>query len=178
MVKKKKKRLYFRISVLSVIGVLLGYVFYSNFIQNDNTLVLEGDTAPNFKLETLEGETVELNDYRGQGVFLNFWGTYCPPCEEEMPYMENQYQEYKDRGVEILAVNVGESELAVERFVDRHDLSFPIPMDKNKAVLDSYGIGPLPTTFLINKDGKVLEILTGGMTEKNIQGYMERIQPS
>ncbi len=75
-------------------------------------------------------------------------------------------------------MNVGESELAVERFVDRHQLSFPIPMDENKAVLDSYGIGPLPTTFLINKDGKVIDILTGGMTEKDIQGYMERIQPS
>ncbi|SDJ13130.1 AhpC/TSA family protein [Alteribacillus bidgolensis] len=88
---------------------------------------MEGDIEPNFQLETLEGETVELNDYRGQSVFLNFWGTYYPPCEEEMPYMENQYQEYKDKGVEILAVNVGESELAVERFVDRHPLSFPTP---------------------------------------------------
>ncbi|RSL29835.1 thiol-disulfide oxidoreductase ResA [Salibacterium salarium] len=175
---KKKKRLYFRTLFLSIISVLLGYVFYSNFFQNENTLVVEGDIAPNFQLETLEGETVELNDYRGQGVFLNFWGTYCPPCEEEMPYMDNQYQEYKDKGVEILAVNVGESDLAVERFVDRHNLSFPIPMDEDKAVLDSYGIGPLPTTFLINKDGKVLDILTGGMTEKDIKGYMERIEPS
>ncbi|SFP97179.1 thiol-disulfide oxidoreductase ResA [Salibacterium halotolerans] len=175
---KKKKRLYFRTLFLSIISVLLGYVFYSNFFQNENTLVVEGDIAPNFQLETLEGETVELNDYRGQGVFLNFWGTYCPPCEEEMPYMDNQYQEYKDKGVEILAVNVGESDLAVEHFVDRHNLSFPIPMDEDKAVLDSYGIGPLPTTFLINKDGKVLDILTGGMTEKDIQGYMERIEPS
>ncbi len=89
---KKRKRLYFRTSFLSIIGVLLGYIFYSNFFQNENTLVAEGDIAPNFQLETLEGETVELNDYRGQGVFLNFWGTYCPPCEEEMPYMDNQYQ--------------------------------------------------------------------------------------
>ncbi|SFF05405.1 thiol-disulfide oxidoreductase ResA [Alteribacillus iranensis] len=175
---KKRKRLYFRISILSVIGVLLGYVFYTNFINKDETLVVEGDVAPNFQLTSMNGETIELDDYRGQGVFLNFWGTYCPPCEYEMPYMQNQYQEYKDKGVEILAVNVGEAQLAVERFVNRHQLTFPIPMDENKTVLDRYGINPLPTTFLINSDGEVIDIITGGMTEEDIQGYMERIRPS
>lgn len=175
---KKRKRLYFRIAVLGGIGILLGYVFYYNFIQKGDTLVVEGDIAPNFQLETLDGETVQLDDYRGQGVFLNFWGTFCPPCEEEMPYMENQYHEFKDEGVEILAVNVGESDLVVDRFVSRHNLTFPVPMDQNKAVLDRYGIGPLPTTFLINKDGEVIDILTGGMTEEDIRGYMERIQPT
>ncbi|SFL55602.1 thiol-disulfide oxidoreductase ResA [Salibacterium qingdaonense] len=120
---------------------------------------------------------MELKDYRGKGIFLNFWGTYCPPCEEEMPYMDRLYAKYKDEGVEILAVNVGESDLAVDRFVNRHDLSFPVPMDREKEVLDLYGINPLPTTFLVDKEGIVLDIIIGGMTEENIEGYMEQIKP-
>lgn len=174
---KKRKRWFFRASLLSAIAMVLGYVFYTNVTGNEYVAIQEGSTAPNFQLETLEGKTVELEDYRGQGVFLNFWGTYCPPCEEEMPYMDNQYQVFKDRGVEILAVDVGESNLAVERFVSRHDLSYPILMDREQDVLDLYGIGPLPTTLLIDKEGTVVHINTGGMTEETIQQYMERIEP-
>ncbi len=95
----------------------------------------------------MEGEQVELADYEGQGVFLNFWGTFCPPCEDEMPYMENQYEVYEDQGVEILAVNVGESDLVVDRFVSRHALTFPILLDEDQAVLDHYGVGPLLLLF-------------------------------
>lgn len=167
-----------RSSILGAIAILLGYVLYANFIAEEKTLIQEGDIAPNFVLTTLEGEKVELEDYRGQGVFLNFWGTYCPPCEKEMPYMDNQYQVFKDRGVEILAVNVGESELVTERFVNRHDLSFPILRDPNRSVVDYYGVGPLPSTFLIDKNGEVVRVIEGGMTEEHIQGYMEEIAPS
>lgn len=174
---KKRKRWFFRASLLSIIAMVLGYVFYTNVTENEYVAIQEGSMAPNFQLETLDGETVELEDYRGQGVFLNFWGTYCPPCEEEMPYMDNQYQVFKDRGVEILAVDVGESNLVVERFVTRHNLSYPILMDREQDVLDLYGIGPLPTTLLIDKEGTVVHINTGGMTEETIQQYMERIEP-
>ncbi|WP_018921583.1 thiol-disulfide oxidoreductase ResA [Salsuginibacillus kocurii] len=174
---KKKKRLLLRTSILTVLAVTVGYVFYTNFFQAEATSLSEGEQAPNFALYNMEGERVELADYEGKGVFLNFWGTYCPPCEEEMPYMENQYAEYGDE-VEILAVNVGEPELTVDRFVNRHNLTFPILMDENRDVLDHYGIRPLPTTFLIDEDQEIVEIITGGMTESHIEEYMERIKPS
>lgn len=174
---KKRKRFVMRSSILGAIVILLGYVFYTNFISDEKTLIREGDIAPNFVLTNLEGETVELEDYRGQGVFLNFWGTYCPPCEREMPYMDSQYQEFKDRGVEILAVNVGESDLVTERFVKRHNLSFPILKDPNKSVVDYYGVGPLPATFLIDEHGEVVRVIEGGMTEEHIKEYMEEIAP-
>lgn len=167
-----------RSSILGVIAVALGYVFYTNFMSGQETDVHEGEVAPNFVLQNMDGEEVELEDLRGKGVFLNFWGTYCPPCEDEMPHMEKQYEKYKDRGVEILAVNVGESDLAVERFVNRYDLTFPVLLDENKDVLDHYGIGPLPSTFLIDEDGVVQRVLLGGMTEENIGEYMEEIEPS
>lgn len=173
---KRKKRLFIRSAVLIVIAIALVYLLYYSSSDNHTTVRI-GDEAPNFVLRDLDGNEVELAEYRGQGVFLNFWGTYCPPCEKEMPYMENQYAIYRDKGVEILAVNVGEPELTVSRFVQRHDLSFPILMDNDRQVLDRYGVIPLPTTFLVNPDGIVTDIITGGMTESNIAEYMESIKP-
>ncbi|MGY4689442.1 thiol-disulfide oxidoreductase ResA [Salibacterium sp. K-3] len=175
---KKRRRLIMRSSILGAIAVMLAYVFYTNFISGQETNVQEGDTAPNFILTTAEGERVELTDFRGQGVFLNFWGTYCPPCEEEMPYMDELYQEFEERGVEVLAVNVGESELAVNRFKARHNLSFSMPIDEDKSVLRRYGVNPLPSTFLIDENGVVQRVLLGAMTEEKMRGYMEEIEPS
>ncbi|SDH95196.1 Peroxiredoxin [Alteribacillus persepolensis] len=175
---KKRKRFIMRSSILSVIAVVLGYVFYTNFITGEEAAVSEGDIAPNFVLQTMDGNEIELKDLRGQGVFLNFWGTYCPPCVDEMPDMDNQYQEFKDRGVEILAVNVGESDLAIERFVDRLGLTYPILKDPNKNVMDRYGIGPLPATYLLDENGEVKQVITGRMSEEDIKAYMEEIEPS
>jgi peroxiredoxin len=137
-----------------------------------------GDEAPNFILNDLNGEKIELESLRGQGVFLNFWGTYCPPCEKEMPYMESQYQVYKDQAIEIVAVNVDEPELSVKKFVERvGGLSFPVVIDRGGNVLDAYNVSPLPTTFLIDKNGVITEVITGGMTEDHIADYLESIKP-
>ncbi|WP_407270695.1 thiol-disulfide oxidoreductase ResA [Radiobacillus sp. PE A8.2] len=154
----------------------VGYAIYSSQIK-DNSPVLVGDYAPNFSLETLQGERVQLKDYRGKGVFLNFWGTWCKPCETEMPYMENAYKVFKQQGVEILAVNIEESDLVVQSFVDRFELTFPILMDRKGAVTEQYGIGPIPATYLIDKNGKVLKIITGSMNQQSAIEYMDLIKP-
>ncbi|WP_078553201.1 thiol-disulfide oxidoreductase ResA [Bacillus alkalicellulosilyticus] len=172
----KQKRLLVRSSILCVIAAALLYTFYSNFIA-DKSVVKVGEEPVNFIVTTLDGEQIELRDLRGQGVFLNFWGTYCPPCEKEMPYMESLYEVYKDQGVEIIALNVNEPELTVQRFVDRLDLTFPIALDKGDKIVRAYGIRPLPTTVLINPDGLVEKVHLGGMTEDQIREFMELIKP-
>ncbi|WP_088105427.1 thiol-disulfide oxidoreductase ResA [Halalkalibacter urbisdiaboli] len=174
----EQRRLVTRTLILTLLFGAIGYTFYHAFFNESNVLSV-GDKAPNFILTDLTGERIELDNLRGQGVFLNFWATYCPPCEKEMPYMESQYQIYKDQGVEILAVNVDEPELSVKRFVDRvGGLSFPVVIDRGSKVIDAYNVSPLPTTFLINKDGFVTEVITGGMTEKNIADYLDSIKPN
>ncbi len=173
---KKKRRLLFRISILSLFLIAIGFMLYQNFTE-DRELITAGDKAPDFVLETLSGEKVQLSDYRGQGVFLNFWATYCPPCKKEMPFMENQYQYFKDKGVQVLAVDVGEPKVTVKSFVNEYGLSFPVPMDQDKDVLNAYGVGPIPVTFLINKDGVVEDRITAGLTEEDIRKYMKQIQP-
>lgn len=172
----KKNRTIFRGVLLLIMAVALGYTLYQSFIA-DKSVVKVGEKAPDFVLENLEGNKVQLSELKGKGVFLNFWGTWCKPCEREMPYMERQYKHYKNQGVEILAVNIGESKFAIETFAKRFGLTFPMVMDRNSEVTDAYNIGPIPTTFLVDKNGKVLKVITGSMTEQDIVNYMELIKP-
>ncbi|MEQ6388324.1 thiol-disulfide oxidoreductase ResA [Bacillaceae bacterium S4-13-58] len=173
---KKRKRFWFRLLLLLVL-VGLTIIFIVNSLQDEKKRIDTGDMAPDFILETLDGEKVQLSDYRGQGVFLNFWATYCPPCKEEMPYMENQYHYFKDKGVTVLAVDVGEPKVTVEGFVNEYGLTFPILLDPSEDVMSAYGIGQLPVTFLVDKEGMVIDRITSGLTEEQIYDYMEQIQP-
>ncbi|WP_313798441.1 thiol-disulfide oxidoreductase ResA [Cytobacillus sp.] len=173
----KKRRLVMRTIILLILGAAVAYTLYANFTKDDIKKVVVGEQAPDFVLVDLNGEEHRLSDYKGQGVFLNFWGTYCKPCEKEMPYMDNQYKQFKDKGVQTLAVNVGESELSVSKFADRHQLTFPIVLDKDGQVQTAYKIGALPATFMIDKDGKVVKYHTGQLTEEMIKELMELVQP-
>ncbi|MDR7072590.1 thiol-disulfide oxidoreductase ResA [Fictibacillus barbaricus] len=173
----KKKRLVFRSVLLAIILLAIGYTIYNSIYEKSGTYVSEGEMAPNFVLTDLKGNRVELSDYRGKGVFLNFWGTWCKPCEREMPFMERQYKTFKKQGVEILAVNVSETNLSVKNFADRYGLTFQIPMDKDREVTKAYGIGPIPTTVLIDKNGKVVGRTSESLSTKKIVSFMEKIKP-
>ncbi|MCU9613749.1 thiol-disulfide oxidoreductase ResA [Caldibacillus lycopersici] len=173
----KKNRQIRRTVILVLLAVAIIYTLYANFTKDDRKVAAVGDKAPDFVLTDLDGKEYKLSDYKGKGVFLNFWGTYCKPCKKEMPYVDNQYKKYKEQGVEVLAVNVGETDLAIETFANQYGLSFPIVVDEDAEVQEAYGIYPLPATFLINPDGKIVKYITGEMNEQMVQQYMEMIKP-
>jgi peroxiredoxin len=173
---QKQQRLIMRTIVLLLLLAGVGYTIYSNFFT-EKERVKVGSTAPDFVLTDLSGKEHRLSDYRGKGVFLNFWGTWCKPCEKEMPYINSQYGVYKKQGVEVLAVNVGEPKLSVQKFADRFGLTFPIMIDREDQVMNAYDVDRLPATFLIDKNGKVKKIITGTMTEEMVKQYMESIKP-
>ena len=164
-----------RTLILTAIAVAVGLTLYFN--NKDHSVAQAGNATIDFSLEDLAGDKHQLSDYEGQGVMLNFWGTYCAPCEREMPYMESLYQEYSNKGVEILAVNVNEAPLAVNTFVNRYDLSFPILLDRGMDVTGAYGVRPLPTTILINESGMITKVHQGEMTETMIDEFLESIVP-
>ncbi|MBU7595664.1 thiol-disulfide oxidoreductase ResA [Metabacillus halosaccharovorans] len=174
--KNKRTRYLIRLSILLIMISALTYTLYQN-VFTEKSRVQTGDQAPDFVLEDMSGNKVQLSDFKGKGVFLNFWGTWCKPCEEEMPYMERQYSHYKNLGIEILAVNIAESDVAIEAFIKKHDLTFTILKDKDRAVTEAYDITPIPTTFLIDKNGKIEKVITGSMTERDVANYMELIKP-
>jgi len=117
--------------------------------------------APEFSLPTPEGKTISLAQLRGQVVFLNFWATWCPPCRVEMPSMERLYGEFKDAGLIVLAVDMGESARQVARFMKEFRLSFPALLDTNSDVSNRYGVRGLPTTFLVDRSGRIVGVAIG-----------------
>ena len=117
--------------------LLVSAVVYTIAMRDKVKVLAVGDMAPDFELVDLEGNKHRLSDYRGEGVFLNFWGTWCGPCKKEMPYMENQHNAFEEKGVNILAVNIKESDLKVKTFRDQYGLTFPIAIDKTESVKES-----------------------------------------
>ncbi len=144
---RKRRRFFIRTAILTILAAAVVYTLYGHLTSDEKKALASGDIAPDFVLEDLNGKPYRLSDYRGKGVLLNFWGTYCKPCKDEMPAMDRQYQIYKDQGVEILAVNVGEAELAIEKFINDYDLTFPVIVDESGDVQRAYGIFPLPATY-------------------------------
>ena len=175
--KMKKRRLVIRTLILLVLGLAVAFTLYSTLTKDKQTKVVIGQKAPDFTLIDMQGKKHRLSDYKGQGVFLNFWGTWCKPCEKEMPYINNQYHQFKDKGVQVLAVDIAETPLAVNNFIARHKLDFPIMIDEDKSVMNAYGINPLPATFLIDKNGIVVKYYTGQLSEQTIRDFMEQIKP-
>jgi len=122
-----------------------------------------GVVPPDFTLPLLNGETVKLSDLKGQVVFLNFWASWCGPCRAEMPSMEALYQRLKDRGFEILAVNIQESPETAAAFMTKNALTFPTALDSTGSVSDRYGIRAIPSSFIIDKRGLFVSRVTGSI---------------
>lgn len=121
-----------------------------------------GSKAPDFTLSDLNGQSVSLSDYRGKVVFLNFWATWCPPCREEMPAMERLHESMGDKDFAILAVNVEKgNRQAVENFINSGPYSFKVLLDPKSKAQSAYRVYRFPETFLIDKNGKILEHFLG-----------------
>jgi peroxiredoxin len=112
--------------------------------------------AQNFILKDLEGNDVSLEDYRGKIILLNFWATWCLPCRVEMPSMEKLYQEYKNKGFSILAIDMQEDADTVRAFKEQYKLNFPILLDSDGSVGQFYGVRSIPATYLVNRQGYLI----------------------
>lgn len=133
-------------------------------LSSKNNVLRVGDEAPDFTLPSLDGQDRALSDYRGQLVIVNFWGTYCPPCVEEMPLIQRYYDEYRDQGLVVLAVNENDPIVSIKAFIRQHKLSFPILLDKD-TVRKQYGVTAYPSTFVLDQNGRVLSSREGMIDE-------------
>ncbi|MGG3452107.1 redoxin domain-containing protein [Domibacillus aminovorans] len=141
-------------------------------VNSDNYSTEEGGGTPDFKVQTMDGKEVKLSDYKGKKVFLNFWTTWCPPCKEEMPNMQTFYRK-KPANVEILAVNIEESNERVNEFAKEYQLTFPILLDKDGDVSKTYDVYTIPTTFVLNEEGIIHQKIIGPMDENMMNGLIK-----
>ena len=137
-----------------------------------------GKPAPDFRLPDLAGEEVNLSDFEGKPVLLNFWAGWCRPCKEEMPYLQQVYEEWSDRGLVVLTVNLGDSRSEVNRFMQSNRLSLPVLLDTKQSLAQKYNVASIPTTFFIDKDGIVRAKIIGGFRSKEaIETKLGQIMP-
>ncbi len=128
--------------------------------------------APDFRLATLDGSSLALSDHRGRYVLLNFWATWCPPCRAELPDLVRFYQDHADRGFTLIGVNEQEPPAVVADFLRAQGLAFPVVLDADGALLDRYGVQGMPSSFLVDPQGRVVRAWTGMIDRRTLEAAL------
>lgn len=137
-----------------------------------------GDLAPEFTLSDIDGNEVALSDFLGQPVMLNFWATWCAPCEIEMPEMQAVYEQYQAQEFVILALNQDEAAEDVATYFTERDLTFIPLLDTNMLTANTYGaFGTYPSSYFIDRDGIISARHIGIVSEEQMQNYLAEILP-
>ncbi|MEW9699036.1 thiol-disulfide oxidoreductase ResA [Paenibacillus sp. SI8] len=164
-----KKKKWVQIAIFAVVLIIGVFTIITNLSAADSKKYPQvGSKAPDFSLIGLDGSSHKLSDYKGKPVLVNFWGTFCPPCKEEMPDLQKQYEKWSSKGVVFLEVNVDKNKITVQSFMEQYKLNLPVLLDAKEEVRKLYGVMDYPTTFFIGPDGKVEVKKIGQMTESFI----------
>ena len=163
-----------RISVILIITCLINAGVFGQSKKIPDTVIKafkeagiqaasQGIDPIDFTIPMLDGTLVNLSELKGKVVFLNFWATWCGPCRSEMPSMEAVYQKLNDKGLEIIAVNLGDSRKDVSEFMINYKLNFPVGLDEKKLTGMYYHIQAIPTTYIIDRRGLIIARLVGSI---------------
>lgn len=144
-----------RILQLSI-GVLLCLFAYVIFAAIHEKVVQVGDSAPDFSITADNGSSVSLHNFGGKVLVLNFWATWCPPCIDELPSLNQFQKDFANSGVVVLGVSVDKDPKAYKRFLDRVNVSFLTARDPDNKLNAEYGTFKFPESYIINSDGKVV----------------------
>lgn len=131
--------------------------------------------APSFQLMDTRGDVHRLSDYRGRVTVINFWASWCPPCVNEMPSLQRAWTQWREDGIQVLAINMGEPPEAIGRFMERYPMDFPVLMDRDVAVATRWGVKGLPVTFILDADGRVALSVIGDL-EWDDPAILERVR--
>ncbi|MFC1496372.1 TlpA family protein disulfide reductase [Candidatus Margulisiibacteriota bacterium] len=181
-----RKMLFFSVAAFWFVLLIIMLIIYSSqqnqqVINKDQAISPKSQTqqsqkvAPDITVEDFNGKKVKLSDFRGKVVMLNFWATWCPPCRKEMPSMELLYDGMKDEDFVMMAVSMGEEKAKVKKFIDDNDYTFPVYLDKNRKASAKYSVTGIPTTLLIDKNGKIAYKKVGG-EDWNSKENVDRIE--
>jgi cytochrome c biogenesis protein CcmG/thiol:disulfide interchange protein DsbE len=134
-----------------------------------------GREAPDFRVQTLDGQEVQLSDFRGRPVWINFWATWCPPCRAESPDIEAVYKEKQDEGLVILALSIGEDAGTVSGYAERTDVTFTIGLDQGTDIAATYRIVGIPTHYFVDSDGILRDWRIGSMSKETMEKKVDAI---
>jgi len=165
------------IVVAVVISLMLVFGIQKTRHNRPNTAsALQGKPAPDFSLASVDGKaTLKLSDYKGKAVLLNFWATWCEPCKIEMPWFVELQKQYGPQGLQVLGVAMDDTDPKdISEFAHKMGVNYPIVVGK-EAVGDQYGGIPyLPSTFYIDRDGKVIDRVYGLVSRSEIEDDIKK----
>ncbi len=142
----------------NAIVALLFSVFAATSLASSG---LEGQTAPDFALKSSTGENMRLSEYRGDVVMVNFWATWCGPCRQEMPLLDELYQRYSRVGFNLLGVNIDDDSRRAMQMIEELGVNFPVLFDASKKVSELYDVDAMPVTVIIDREGTVRYVHQG-----------------
>jgi len=150
------------VKVIAALGLILALGVAMFFALPEGTKPIgAGDAVKPFQLPDLNGKVQGLPE--GKVYLLNFWATWCPPCRKEVPSMVKLYETFKDKGFEIVAVSVDQGDEVVKNFVAENKMNFTVLWDKDSSISKQYNVFRYPETFIVGRDGKILQHLKGGV---------------
>jgi len=159
-------------NIRNSIFALLVCVFAASSIASPG---LEGQPAPDFALKSSSGTNLRLSEYRGDVVMINFWATWCGPCRQEMPLLDELYTRYQRVGFNLLGVNIDDDSRRAMKMIDELGVSFPVLFDARKEVSKLYEVEAMPVTVLVDREGRIRHVHHGykpGYEEK----YLDQIR--
>lgn len=163
------------IGIGTLLLVLAVFSYLEQLQAHGNQIPQIGEKINNISLTSSDGNIVNFSDYRGKVLLINSWATWCPPCKAEMPTLETYYQNNKEAGFEILAINAGESKEVASKFKQYNGITFPIMLDTNGDIIEALGITGLPTSILVNRDGIVEHIHVGMFFENDLESIISPV---
>jgi peroxiredoxin len=173
----RRVRYWSRRLLFIVMLSLVGYALYQSVAQGEGKRPEPGHPAPHFQLTTMDGKEVSLDDYKGKVVMLNFWGSWCEPCREEMPALESVYEKYKDQGFVVLGINIAETEFTANAFTKQMGTTFPILMDRQRDVVKLYDVVPIPSSFFIDRQGMIKKKIEAPLTVEQLEQIVRPMLP-
>lgn len=120
-----------------------------------------GDAAPGFSLPAPQEGKVSLEEFKGKVVLINFWASWCVPCQEELPELQRLYQKYQERGFEVIGINIDKKQVNAEKFIGRFNLTFPVALDPASSTIREYKGRSMPMSYLIDRQGVVRQLFFG-----------------
>ncbi len=171
------RRRFGLISIVLIVGIVVVAAVFGVALARQNQKVQPtAGPAPDFTVTTFDGETITLSELRGQVVVINFWASWCGPCRDEAPALENIWQQYRDRGVVMLGVTYADADAKSLAFIDEFNMTYPNAPDRGTRISDMlYHIQGVPETFVVDRSGNIAEFIYAPTNEAALSRILERV---
>lgn len=165
-------------AVLLLAAVLVVALIFGLGLARQNQTQPTSGPAPDFTLTTLDGGQMRLRDLKGKVVVINFWASWCGPCRDEAPALQNVWEKYRDQDVIVMGVAWTDTETGARAFMNEFGQDYPNGLDIGTKIGDAYHITGVPETFIIDRDGNVAEFIFANVTETALSASIERVLAS